>query len=291
MNQSQVIEEFADEHFIEVGDAAVCYRNAGTGPALVLMHGYPLYSSTWRKILPELSQRFTCYAFDMVGLGNSTSSDDEDYSSQGEGKVIYRALSALGITSYALLANDSGGWVAREVALLEPERVTRFVLTNTEIPNHRPPWVWFYQLLAKVPGGSYLFRLMLNSRTWRRSTIGFGGGFQNRDLIDGEFYKYYLAPLLASHERIHRALKFLVSMKFRRVDEFKELHAKLTMPVGFVWGSDDPTFPEKSAREMATQFPNVIGFTSIPKGKLFMHEEFPETVVKPIVEYLTGVAS
>lgn len=287
MNQSQVLKEFTNRHFIEVGEARVCYRKVGEGPALVLFHGYPLSGQTWQYIIPELSQRFTCYAFDLVGLGNSTSSNDEDFTSPGEGKVFQKALRALGVSSYALLGNDSGGWVAREVAMLEPERVTRFVLTNTEIPDHRPPWVWFYQLLARVPGCSFLYRLMLTSKLWRHSVIGLGAGFQNLDLIEGEFFKEYLAPLLESQERISRALQFLVSMKFSRVDEFKELHSKLTMPVGFVWGSDDPTFPEASAREMTSQFPNVVGFVSIPQGKLFMHEEFPETVVRAIIEFLT----
>lgn len=291
MNQSQVLEEFANKHFVEVGSAKVCYRKTGEGPALILFHGYPLSGHTWRKLIPELSQRFTCYAFDLVGLGVSTSPEEEDYSSPGEGKVIQGALHALGVSSYALLGNDSGGWVAREVALLAPERVTRFVLTNTEIPNHRPPWVWFYQLLARVPGGSRLFQFMLSLKLWRHSVIGFGACFQNKELIEGEFFREYLAPLLTSHERIKRALQFLVTMKFSRVDEFKELHSKLTMPVAFVWGSDDPTFPEDSAREMSSQFPNVVGFTSIPQGKLFMHEEFPDIVVKPIMEYLTGVKS
>ncbi len=76
-------------------------------------------------------------------------------------------------------------------------------------------------------------------------------------------------------------------MKFRRVDEFKELHRALKMPVAFVWGAADPTFPEKFAREMASQFPNVLGFRAIPKGKLFMHEDLPEKVVKVVIEFLT----
>lgn len=287
MKQSQVLDEFNEKHFVEVGAARVCYRKAGEGPALLLFHGYPLSGLTWRKLVPELSKHFTCYAFDLVGLGDSTSSNDEDFTSPGEGRVFQQAVAALGIKSYALMGNDSGGWVARELALLETERVTRFVLTNTEIPEHRPPWVWFYQYIALVPGGSYLFRFMLSLRVWRRSLIGLGSGFQNLDLIDGEFFKLFLAPLLDSHERITRALKFLTTMDFGRVDEFKELHGRLTMPVAFVWAADDPAFPEEHARPMAAQFPNVAQFTSIPQGKLFMHEEFPEDVLKPVMEFLT----
>jgi pimeloyl-ACP methyl ester carboxylesterase len=62
------------------------------------------------------------------------------------------------------------------------------------------------------------------------------------------------------------------------------------MPTAFVWGKDDPTFEEPSAREMAKQFPNVVSFTSIPKAKLFLHEEFVGEVLPPVLEFLTGGA-
>lgn len=290
VKEPELLDEFTHRRFVDVGDAKVCYRTTGRGPALVLLHGYPLSGRTWRRIVPELSKQFTCYAFDLVGLGDSTSSHAADHSSQGQARVFQRALSALGVSSYSLIGNDSGGWIARELALLQPERVRHLVLTNTEIPGHRPPWVRFYQLLARVPAAGFLFRTMIASRRWRRSSMGFGGCFDDLDLIDGEFAEEFLLPLLISQDRMCRALRFLINMKFRRVDQFKALHRNLNMPVAFVWGAADPTFPEELAREMASQFPNVLEFRSIPKGKLFMHEELPQTVAKPVIEFLTRVA-
>jgi haloalkane dehalogenase len=289
MSQTHALEEFRETRFLQVSGAKVCYRKAGEGPPLVLFHGYPLSGWTWRKLVPELSRHFTCYAFDLVGLGGSNSSDNTDFTSPGQGRVFQRALRELGVTSYALMGNDSGGWVARELAVLEPERVTRLLLTNTEIPNHRPPTVWFYQRLAKVPGGSYIFRSMLATSLWRKSHIGLGGCFQDNDLVDEpEFFGAFLAPLLDSHERLLRALRFLVLMRLSRVDDFTELHKKLTMPTAFVWGAEDPTFEEPHAREMAKQFPNVVSFTTVPKAKLFLHEEFVAETLGPSVEFLTG---
>jgi len=241
-------------------------------------------------MVPELSRWFTCYAFDLIGFGDSSSPDPVDFSSQGEARVIQRALSRLGVSKYALFGNDSGGWIARELALLDGERVTSMVLTNTEIPGHHPLCIWFYQLLAEVPGGRFLFRALLELRSWRRSPMGFGGCFQDLDLIDGEFGEYFLAPLYSSMERVQLALRFLTRMKFRRVHEFKTLHRALRMPVAFIWGAADPTFPEPLARQMASQFPNVFEFTSVPRGKLFMHEEMPEAVLKPALEFLTRTA-
>lgn len=287
MKKLQLRDEFTDRRFVEVGDARVCYRTTGQGPAVVLFHGYPLSGRTWRKIIPELSKQFTCYAFDMVGLGDSTSRHAVDHSSQGQAKVFQQALSTLEVSSYSLIGNDSGGWIARELALLDPERVTHLVLTNTEIPGHRPPWVRVYQLLARAPASGLLFRLMILSQRWRHSGRGFGGCFDDLDLIEAEFAKEFLLPLLLHHRSMCRALRFLINMNFRRVDQFRALHGKLNMPVAFIWGAADPTFPEVLAREMASQFPNVMGFRSIEKGKLFMHEEFPEKVVEAVIEFLT----
>jgi len=286
METPQRPDEFTEKHFVKVGDVKICYRTAGVGPAVALFHGYPLSGRTWRKVIPELAKHFSCYAFDMVGLGDSISRRASDHSSLGQAQAFLGALSALGISSYSLIGNDSGGWIARELALLDARRVRQLILTNTEIPGHRPPWIGLYKLLARAPGAGFLFRSMISSRRWRHSGAGFGGCFEDLDLIDGEFAKEFLLPLLLSQNRMCRALSFLTNMNFRRVDQFKVHHQNLNMPVAFVWGAADPTFPEELAREMASQFPNVRDFRSIPKGKLFMHEEFPKAVVEAMIEFL-----
>lgn len=286
LQQTEVAEEFRTKRFVDVGNARVCYRQAGAGPALVLLHGFPLSGMTWRGLIPELSKRFTCYALDLVGLGDSTSSDNVDFSSQGQGAVVQQALRALGVSPYALIGNDTGGWVARELAALEPERVTHLVLTNTEMPGHRPPWIRQYQLLARVPGSIVLFRSIVASRRLRHSAIAFGGSFHDLDTIDGEFYDEFLAPLITSRERLARAMRFLVYMQFGALDRFRELHGTLSMPVAFIWGTDDPTFPEPVARAMASQFPNVVSFTSVPDAKLFFYEEQPELVAGLVGEFV-----
>lgn len=290
MKQSQVADEFRNKHFVDVGHARVCCRKAGEGPALVLLHGFPLSGLTWRKIVPDLSKQFTCYALDLVGLGESTSRDAVDFSSQGQAEVLQRALLAQGVSSYALMGYDTGGWIARELALLDPKRVTHLVLMNTEIPGHRPPWIPLYQRVAQLPGSRFVLRRMLASRGVRRSAMGFRGCFENLDLIDGEFTELFVSPLLSSPDRLASMVRFLVSMKFERLDRFVELHGQLSMPVAFLWGAADPTFPETSARAMASQFPNVAHFWSIPKGKLLAHEEQPEAVAQRVIEFLTGVA-
>ncbi len=285
---TSVPNEFESPHFIDVAEARICYRKMGTGPALVLLHGFPLSGLTWRKVVPQLAPRFTCHAFDLVGLGDSTSRAVADFSSPGQGAVLQRALRALDISSYALIGNDTGGWVARELALLDGGRVSHLVLTNTEMPGHRPPWIPLYQFLSQLPGSSVVLRGMLASRRIRRSPMGFGGCFENLDLIDGQFTDLFVAPLVSNPARLAATLQFLVSMKFERIDRFVELHGNLPMPVTFVWGAADPTFPEVIARAMATQFPNVAAFHSVPHTKLVLHEEQPDKVSELVTAALAG---
>ncbi len=269
-----------------VGAASVRWRKDGSGPPVVFLHGFPLSGRTWDKVISHLRERFTCYTLDLIGLGHSQSAADDDYSSQGQARAFQRVLSELAVGSYGLVGNDTGGWIARELALIDAKRVSHLVLTNTEIPLHRPPWIPMYQALAHVPGFGGVIRQFLRSRVFRRSPLVFGGCFHDLSHLDGEFHRRFVEPLIASDVRIGGAMRFLRRMKFTRLDEFKNLHRQLTMPTLFIWGANDPTFPEPRARQMLTQFPHVAGFHAVANAKLFVYEEHPQEAAQLIESFL-----
>lgn len=276
------------EGVTHVGDASVRWHREGSGPPVVFLHGFPLSGQTWEPIVHRLRDRFTCYTPDLIGLGKSHSKADEDYSSQGQARAFQRMLSQLRVDAYALVGNDTGGWIARELALLDKPRVTRLVLTNTEIPFHRPPWIPMYQMLAHLPGARALMQRFLQSRTLRRSRLAFGGCFHDLSHLNGDFHKRFVEPLLTSNARMDGALRFLRQMKFKRLDEFQRLHAELAIPTLFVWGANDPTFPVAKARGMLNQFPNAAGFHEVQNAKLFVYEEQPEEVSRLIAGFLSA---
>jgi pimeloyl-ACP methyl ester carboxylesterase len=144
-----------------------------------------------------------------------------------------------------------------------------------------------YQAMANLPGFGAIMQQLLKLRAFRRSPLAFGGCFHDLSYLDGPFHARFIEPLISSSERIEGVTTFLQRMKFSRLDEFQTLHGRLGMPVLFIWGADDPTFPEYRARQMLPQFPDVAGFHSVRDAKLFLHEEHPDEVAQLIGSFVS----
>ncbi len=68
--------------------AELAYWRVGSGPTLVFVHGWPLSSATWVKLVPELSEHFTCVVFDQSGTGQTRTNGDTDYNSRGQARRL-----------------------------------------------------------------------------------------------------------------------------------------------------------------------------------------------------------
>jgi pimeloyl-ACP methyl ester carboxylesterase len=270
---------------VDTGTARLPCRVFGSGPALLLVHGFPLSGFTWRKLLPELSRRYTCYVPDLPGMGESRWSDATDFSFPGQGRTLKALVDRLGLERYAVLAQDTGGTFARYLALADGARVEKLALINTEIPGHRPPWIPLYQLLMRAPGAPAALGLLSRSRAFLRSPLGFGGCFTDLGLIDGDFHEHVVQPLVRSPERRDGMRRYLIGAKWDAVDALEREHARLAMPVRLIWGADDPTFPLDLARAMLKQLPDAR-LVEILGARLLVHEEKPAEVAREVVEFL-----
>jgi pimeloyl-ACP methyl ester carboxylesterase len=271
--------------FVRLEGCEMAYRRVGRGEPLLLVHGYPLSGLTFRGQVPTLAEHFTCYLPDLPGAGETRWSDATDFSFEGQARALRGFADALGLRAYAVLAHDTGATIARRLAILDAARVTRLVLIGTEIPGHRPPWIPFFQRVAS-PKRTFLSRYLLSQRWFRRSSAGFGGCFADPSWIDGEFFRLFLAPLIASKPRASGQTRYLLGIDWRMVDGFETEHAKITAPTLLIWGEDDPVFPVARARPMADQLANCHGFVTVPGAKLFVHEEKPETVARIALDFL-----
>ena len=105
-----------EEHWLELAGGCMRYLKAGSGPALILIHGLMGYSFSWRFTIPALAPHATVYAIDNLGAGLSTASDDMDCTVRATAERVLQFADALGIKDFDLLGTSHGGAVAIMVA-------------------------------------------------------------------------------------------------------------------------------------------------------------------------------
>lgn len=269
---------------IKVDDATFALRRFGEGPALLLIHGFPLGGFTWRHILPGVSAHFTCYVPDLPGLGDSTWQGNTDFNFVAQADRLKKMMDILEISEYSIIAQDTGATTARCLTLQDGQRVQKLVMINTEISFHRPPWVVEYQILTKIPGVALIFQQLLRSRIFLKSSLGFGGSFQNMALMNDEFLQQFVTPL-ADKTRLQGFIAYLNGIDWNVVDGLAEQHKNIHQPVLLLWGENDPTFPLTYAKKMLPEFPDAI-LKIIPDCKLLPHEEKPQMTLVALLEFL-----
>src|SRR5580693_9305991 len=100
------------------------YRMAGTGPALVLLHGITCSSETWDEIIPALAKHFTVIAPDLLGHGQSAKPVGE-YSPGAYAAFVRDLLIGLEQTRVTVVGHSLGGGVAMQFSYLFPEMIER----------------------------------------------------------------------------------------------------------------------------------------------------------------------
>ena len=140
-----------------------------SAPTLLFLHGWPLNSLTYEKVINRISHKFTCIAVDLPGLGATPWHETLDLTPEGQSTFLLKMMEALNISSYAVYGNDSGGMIARHLAAKAPRNVTHLMLSNTEIPFQRPPWLPMHKQSLKIPGvSSFMRRKYSASIAWFR---------------------------------------------------------------------------------------------------------------------------
>ncbi len=114
---------------IDVGEVSLRVRHGGSGPPLLLLHGYPETHMMWSKIAGDLARDFTVVAPDLRGYGGSskpaTTADHEPYSKRAMARDAVALMARLGFERFDLAGHDRGGRVAYRLALDHPQAVRR----------------------------------------------------------------------------------------------------------------------------------------------------------------------
>ena len=272
-------------HFLNVDGQQVFYKTEGTGPVLLLIHGYPTASFDWAKIWPKLTTQFHCVTLDMPGFGFSDKSPKK-YLIKEQADAISEVIRHLGITSAHVLSHDYGDTVAQEMMAQQLENNLAFNIESLHLLNgglfpetHRALPI---QKLLLSPIGGLLIRF-LNKNAIRKSMHNiFGSNTPPSDQDIDDFWTLISAN--NGHQHMHLLLDYMKQRKQYRerwVSALQNANAPLRLTVGMA----DPISGAHMVARYKQLIPNadVIEFDQIGH---YPQIESAEAVLKSMTSFL-----
>lgn len=205
---------------IDLHGHRIAYRRAGSGPAVLLVHGIAGTNGVWDAMVPDLARTHTVIAPDLPGHGGSGTSAG-DYSVGAMAATLRDLLLALGIERATVVGHSLGGGVAMQYSYLFPEHCERLVLVSSG-------------------GLGRSVNLVLRSAALPGSEVVTAG----------------LGLTARAGGRVLRAtLRAVVGPVGQRVFAGDRLYLAAAMPTLIVWGERDPIIPVGHGRRAHTAMP------------------------------------
>jgi pimeloyl-ACP methyl ester carboxylesterase len=266
------------------------YVSVGTGPGVVLLHGWPGFWFDYRHVLPLVSPHVRAVAPDFFGFGESVA-EDGDVEAAGQETLaadVVELLDALGLERAVLVGHDIGSAVAPAVARRAPERVRGLVLLNPTHPyigerrntpdQQREAWYQHFHLLPlaaqMIDGDRRLVRLYLSH---------FYEHWAGRKKIEP-------AELESVVETYARPGAFAASIGWYRARAAERVRRRPVAPVHLrtiaLWGDRDPMRPLDYRDGFERAFPTSTIRVLSGVGH-FVAAEAPE----PVADAIDGLAS
>ena len=270
---------------LTIHDQRMTYRTAGEGPVLLLIHGMAGSATTWKQVMPALSERFTVVAPDLLGHGRSDKPAG-DYSLGAFASTLRDLLVALGPEHATMVGQSLGGGVAMQLAYQYPERCERLVLVGSGgLGREVNPLLRYLSL----PGSEAVLRLACAAPV--RGAVEKVAGLASRvglhpAPVVAELWRSYASLADAATRRAFlRSLRAVLDPRGQVVSAANRLHLAAEIPTLIVWGDADPIIPVEHAH---------AAHAAIPGSRLeifegvghYPHCEAPERFVEVLPEFI-----
>ncbi|HEX2161296.1 MAG TPA: alpha/beta hydrolase [Thermoleophilaceae bacterium] len=268
----------------DVGPLGIHLYDAGDGPPVLLLHGWPQDAACWRHVIPRLADRHRLIAPDLRGFGRSDA-PDSGYDGMTFGADAIALLDALEIERAHVIGHDWGGFAAFAAGIAAPSRIASMVVLNTI-----PPWVEpSPRLVLELWRTSYAFALAAFGERIVRGRPDVIARMLRADRVhdgitraDAEAYAARLqrpesaratALLYRSYTRSFKAV-----MVERR---FKDL--RLSVPTRFLFGTNDMAVPRQLLNGVERHCDDLVVEYVADSGH-FIQEEKPGLVAEQAAE-------
>lgn len=190
---SEIAASLPAERLVEVDGQRIHVETHGSGPTLLMLHGFAASTYSYRKIIPDLAQTHRVVAIDLNGFGfTERPTDVDEYKAAQQVETIRKLLDHLGIRRCDVVAHSYGGALAILLADKEPYRIRRLALISPYTNFGESPAILQSELGRDFAYGST--RLLLGSRLITR--LGLMKAFHQDQLVTREVTEEYRRRLL-----------------------------------------------------------------------------------------------
>ena len=276
----------ASGEWARVDGLRVRFAHAGSGPALVLVHGLLGYSFSWRQVIPTFAGQFEVFAPDLPGAGLSDNDASLDCRLSSAAKRLLGFLDAVGVGSCDLVGSSYGGTTALMLAALAPSRVRCLVLVSPANPWSKIGRIRLALLRNRIAAATFpgIARPM---RTFHDYFLRRMWGDPRR--ITPEIYRGYSAPL-GRRGTLEHAVK-IVRTWWYDMQELQTVLPQISrVPTLLVWGSKDRTVDPASVEPLRRNFQSAQIAIIEGAGHL-PYEESPEEFSRIVLEFLQSSAA
>ena len=263
------------------------FRVAGSGPAILLIHGIGDNSTTWSTVQTQLAQRFTVIAPDLLGHGKSDK-PRADYSVAAYANGMRDLLSVLDIDDVTVIGHSLGGGVAMQFAYQFPQLVNRLILVGAGGVTKD---VNIALRLASLPMGSEalaLLRLPLVLPALqvlgRVSGTVFGSTGVGRDIPDMLRILADLPEPTAS-SAFARTLRAVVDWRGQVVTMLDRCYLTQSVPVQLIWGDRDAVIPVSHGEMAHAAMPGSRLEVFANSGHFPFHDD-PDRFVEVVEKFI-----
>ncbi len=262
----------------------VGYRRAGTGEAVLLIHGLAGSSHTWRAVHRQLAENHDVIAPDLLGHGESAKPMG-DYSLGAFASGLRDFLAALDVPSATIVGHSFGGGVAMQLAYQHPELCDRLVLVGSGGLGREVSWLL---RLVTLPGAEHLMPLIFPRLVANRGTDLFNllGRFGLNAPRLGEMWRSYSSLALTENRKAFaRTIRGVIEPGGQTVNALDRLYLTAHLPTLIMWGERDDIIPVGHA---------YTAHEAIPGSRLcvlenvghFPQAEAPERFLEVLTDFL-----
>ena len=280
--------EFSEYKTIELGPGRIRYREIGSGPPVVALHGLFAGGTLWDATAKVLAARgFRVYVPELpLGAHTIEMENDADLSPAGLARLVAEFIEKLGLKDVTLVGNDSGGAIAQITAANHPQAIARLALANCDTYKEFLPIAFRYlQGAARIPGATMLLSQGMRLGFIRQLPIAFGA--LSKTPIPEAMLDQWLKPLIGN-SRIRRDVnKAIRGISNRYTIEAAAKLGEHATPLLIAWGTDDKFFSAKNAKRLAAEVPGAR-LEWIPDAAAFVTIDQPQRLGELIADFASG---